>query len=158
MEDNELFCIIRQIAGIFFDSNLVSNAYGQKSDKPYFEFRDWRNQQPDPGSGQTKQGICLELDWYIPNSIWTPWGAYNCWGSGSCSLVEEGLIDFLTTKAGLALELLDVPITKFGSKIGPIYGITSFRGKVLPKPILRDLDEFISFEASKEAWKKLSSQ
>ena len=151
---SQVFVAARKVADAAYEFYTPSVASDEK--KPWLQ--DWRSESSGGINShyyQTRQGLFLEDYYNFPGSIWTPWGKWHCWGSGS------GIVPAVWTALEQFLDHLDLELfapreeTVMGA-FGPIYAILSVDGISLPKPQLRETrEESLSYEDANRQWKEL---
>ena len=143
MDKVSLFIAIRQIADYICD--LVEAT-------PGVTLGDRRmSDTANPYYHQSETGLFLEMYYGTPSSIWTPWGkwGFGGGGSGDHDVVLPQLIEHL------GLEVYTAEYNNSQGTYGPVYKITKFGDLILPEATVRDKDQYMSYEDSKEEWKVL---
>jgi len=143
MTDKELFAAIRKIADMAYEY-----ASADVGGEPWLEDR--RGERVNPYYNQTESGVFLEMYYGIPGKLWTPWGSWNCWGSGSG---YGGEYDRMLERLG-AVEHTPETISTMGV-FGPVYALTSVDGDPLPEAVVRDRQKFIDSKAIDAAWETM---
>ncbi len=141
---------MRKVADLvytFYDSNA-----GSRSGKPWCEDR--RNQGVNPFYHQTTGGLFLEQYYSGPGSIWTPWGEWNCWGSGTGS--EEAMPNFLASIGQIEV-YQEVRHTREGT-FGPIYAILKVGDVELPRPEPREPASYVAYEEANRLWDEMTER
>lgn len=146
MDETRLFKLVRQVADLAFE-------YGSPDIGSDLWLEDRRNEEVNPRYHQAESGLFLELYYGIPGSIWTPWGNWNCWGSGSGNWNDA--IQELLKRLG-AVEHIPLKRSLMG-EIGPVYALTSVHGVPLPPAVERRRDEHLTYEKVMEAWRSLAA-
>lgn len=114
---------------------------------------DRRNQGVNALYHQTTGGLFIEQYYGIPGSIWTPWGEWDCWGSGSGS--DKSMQEFLAAIGEVEL-FAPVRHTAQGS-FGPVYAVLKVGDITLPKPEIRQ-GPFIKYEEANALWAQVEAQ
>ncbi len=144
MDDKQLRKIAKRVAGMAYE-------YASPSTGAERWLEDRRKEEVNPLDNQTKSGLFLSLYYGEPGSIYTPWGEWNCWGSGSGSW-NEVMPKFLQSLG--AFEAIPLKRTDIG-EFGPVYAITSVDGISLPEAVLRDKGDYLEYDEAIRLWKSL---
>ncbi|NTW29671.1 MAG: hypothetical protein HGA33_00140 [Candidatus Moranbacteria bacterium] len=140
------FVAMRRIADLSFDF------YATDSHTIRSWVEDRRNQVwVNPYYSQTTGGLFFEMSGGIPQSIWTPWGKWSCWGRG-CRYDSQSITAFLTAIGEVHLYQERIRTT------GPIYQIIRVGSIVLPEPLLRNSGSCIGYEEAKRQWETLRNE
>ena len=149
-DDCTLFRQIRQIANIVYEYATPNQK--KNNDIPWLQDR--RNESVNPFYNQTSSGLFLELYYGQPGFLHTPWGKWNCWGSGSSTGGDwEERLPLILKRLG-AIEYLPEIQTQMGC-FGPVYKLTSLDGITLPEAIVRNPEEYLPYEEANAIWKEL---
>lgn len=144
--DDELFAVFkaaRKIADLSYEffSTYVGNSEW---------LDDRRSEGVNPFYCQTTGGLFLEQYYGIPGSIWTPWGKWDCWGSGSSS--DAAMKAFLGRIE--AVEVIPVRHDSQGTH-GPVFAIKSIDGIILPEPVRREKAAYLEYEEANKQWNEM---
>lgn len=113
---------------------------------------DRRDEEVNPYYSQTDSGLFLELYYGQPGNIHTPWGKWNCWGSG-CGSWEEKMPELLERLGATVHKEL---VHNSQGEFGPIYALHRIGDLILPDPAIRVRGEELSYETAKAEWKKFT--
>lgn len=150
MTDEELFDLAQKVS-------LIPYAYasGNSGGNSKLWLEDRRRESVNPYYNQTESGLFLEVYYGIPGHIWTPWGQWNCWGSGSG--LGRHWDDAMSKILNILGAVMYKPLKRnYIGDFGPVYKITSVCGIKLPPAVVRHPDSFLEYEVAKETWSKLS--
>lgn len=147
MDENSLFALVCKVADLAFE-------YASPEVMSDLWLEDRRGEEVNPFYSQTESGIFLELYYGQPGSIWTPWGKWNCWGSGA-GYWDEVMPEFLQRLG--AVEHTPLSRTSMG-EFGPVYKLTCVDGIALPDAVKREQDAYLDYKDAKEAWSKLKDR
>jgi hypothetical protein len=114
---------------------------------------DQRKEKVNPFYNQTANGLFIEQYYGIPGAIWTPWGKWDCWGSGSGT---DELMEKFLSRIGKVEVAVPVRHTEMGT-IGPIYAVLQVGDVVLPKPETRDPLSYIEYEEANRLWAEVET-
>ncbi len=109
---------------------------------------DQRKERVNPFYNQTTGGLFIEQYYGKPGSIWTPWGKWSCWGSGSG--FDELMKKFLD-RIGKVEMAVPVRTTEMGV-FGPVYAVLEVDGVALPKAENRESLSYIEYEEANRLW------
>jgi hypothetical protein len=144
----ETFCAAKRIAVIPYINGYFTAEAGAGGPLPWLQDR--RSAPVNPYYSQTASGLFLEIYYGIPGKIWTPWGYWDCWGSGRRSdLATEKFFSHLDLEVHQKLKT-----TQMGT-IGPVYKILAVEGDALPEPVVRDRSDYLDLKAAKAGWKAM---
>ncbi|XLQ19791.1 MAG: hypothetical protein ACKUBY_04320 [Candidatus Moraniibacteriota bacterium] len=151
MDDFQLYLAVRAIADMVYE--YATPNVSDDSDMPWLDDR--RDGGVNSFNSQTKRGLYIEFYYGQPGKIHTPWGFWNCWGSGSGRWDE--FIEQLLNRLG-AIIYQEVQDTSMGT-VGPIYAIHQVDDLKLPTPEYHDCrTDYMSYESSKTRWKDLTER
>jgi len=143
MNDKQLLRLAKKVANIAYE-------YASPKTGSDIWLQDRRKEEVNPFYHQTKEGLFLCLYYGQPGSIYTPWGEWNCWGSGSGDWT--GAMPQFLQRLG-AVEAESLKRTSMG-EFGPVYAIMRVDEVSLPTPVMREHDEFLEYDDAKKAWKR----
>ena len=148
IKNDQLFSAVMKIRGALFDEV-------RKGDPKHLIDIRRTDDGINPCYHQTEQGLFLEYHYDEPNKIWTPWGYFQMIGFSCCrgDAPWEPIIAKYLERLGVTLYL---PKTneKWGQR-GPVYAIHRLDDIVLPEPIVREKQNFWSYEKVMRAWKSM---
>lgn len=144
IHDFALYCIARQIA-----DRLCAIAL-----KHGCELIDYRHRDADAVCWPTSDGLFLDYT-FGDLLLWTPWGT---WGFLSLTdyvpdRVREEVEELLGARLHRAEECESIGLLQ-----GPIFAITRFAGKALPKAVEMDESNCRSVQEITAAWKTLTAR
>lgn len=151
MSDFQLYLAIRRIADMAYDYATPEPASDDR-EKPWLNDR--RDGGINPFYSQTENGIFLELYYGIPGKIWTPWGYYDCWGSGSGCWGEK--MDRFLERLG-ATVFREKAVSSMG-EFGPIYALHRVDELILPPPEARQSSNKLSYDQARSEWAELTKK
>ncbi|HBI33732.1 MAG TPA: hypothetical protein DEA43_00125 [Candidatus Moranbacteria bacterium] len=143
----QLYMAARAIADLVYEyaSPEVSGVDG-------IWLEDRRAEGVNPYCSQTSSGLFLELYYGQPGSIHTPWGKWNCWGSG-CGSWEEKIPELLKRLDATVYKEL---VRNSQGEFGPIYALHRIGNLILPDSVAKTRNEELSYETAKAEWKRLT--
>ena len=105
-------------------------------------------EEPNPYYNVTTGGLCLEMYYGAPLTLWTPWGALRLGGSSAGGGKWQAVQDILTTTFGGYL------IRKQGynemGEIGEVYALTKWSRGPLPVPAMSKA--VVDYDGTKTNW------
>lgn len=150
VSDFQVYLAAKRVADLVFTEFASPDVNRSDREMPWCEDR--REEGVNPFYGQTKQGLFLEIYYSGPGHIWTPWGKWNCFGSGTGW--EKERMARLLERLGATLYKEKV-IDNMGEH-GPIYAIHKVEGVALPMPEARDENSYLAYKVCEKDWKQLS--
>ena len=106
---------------------------------------------PNCGFNQTESGLFLEQSYSTPQRIYTNIGSWNILGSSSSICNGQGWKNLMKTlESSLNLELYKEKVENDLGCFGPIWKIHSFRGVKLDESIMKEYNNYIKYEESKD--------
>jgi hypothetical protein len=146
MEEQQLYDLVHSVADMAYD-------YASANSGGSLFLSDRRGEGINPLQHQTEQGLFLELYAGIPGKLWTPWGEWVCWGSGSGSW-QHAMPIFLS-RLGAKVHIAG-PI-KSRQHYGTVYAINRIDMQDLPEPVERSQDSYLKYEDVIDIWQRLSA-
>ena len=111
----------------------------------------------DPRFRQTEAGLFLEFDRGIPFALWTPWGWFRFRGDawGNWEKLNPTILQRLGTTF---FDKVEGTLPLGGIFADPVYAVHQIDGIKLPEPVLREADDFISYDQAKKEWREMMAR
>lgn len=117
---------------------------GLPGEKPWLQ--DNFKNSVNPFYNQTQRGMVFEVYYGQPGKIWTPFGEWNCWGSGAGRFPMEKFL------ARFQHELLGAEIQNHMGCYGPYYIVRQVGDVELPRYEAAKADNYLPYELARAMW------
>ena len=148
VENYNLYSAAHEIADIVFE--YISPDYLHE-----IWMEDRRGEGANPYYNQSSAGLFLGFYYGMPSRLWTPWGEWGFGGGGSGGN-HGSLIPLILERLG-ATEFAPLQHMPYG-EVGPVYALTKVDDIELPKPKVREHQNFLEYEVAKKAWGEMTQR